>query len=164
MNLWRSCNKLVPTVRTICPAEGVPFIRFVLDKSSVHTRGVTRNFFDRHSDIHVIGWLLKSPYLNIFEHIWENGGEVVPAQERTKAQLLDHPTEDVPVIRFVLDKSGDQSRGVTRNFLDRLSDIHVIGWLLKSLYLNIIQHIWAKWWRTSVCTGENNSSTTLAPR
>ena len=66
------------------------------------------------------------------------------AQEGTKAQLLDHPTEDVPVIRFVLDKSSVHTGGVTRNFFDRLSDIHVIDWLLKSPDLNTIEHIWAK--------------------
>ena len=45
---------MLPTVRTIYPAEEMPLINFVQDYSSVHTLATTREWFAHHPEVNVI--------------------------------------------------------------------------------------------------------------
>lgn len=84
-------DSMLPSVRTVYPADELPEVSYVQDNARTHTARIVNEWFNRHSDIVVIPWPARSADLNPIENLW---GLMVQRwenrNERTKEAIENH--------------------------------------------------------------------------
>lgn len=84
-------ESMLPSVRTVYPANDFPEISFVQDNARTHTARIVSDWFDRHRDIKRINWPAKCADINPIENLW---GLMVQRwenrNERTKEAIENH--------------------------------------------------------------------------